>query len=335
MAYLPSILAHYDNMLQCAKSLRLKGICDNTTLCAELMTNNKHGDLPKWLNALSQLPAIENKNIEASPYSCVTIKTQPVIDHTTTQKCKTLLQSLSPWRKGPFNLFGIYIDAEWQCNMKWDRIASHIDLQDKSVMDVGAGNGYYSYRMLEAGAQAVFAVEPTLRYVMQFHAIAHYTSHLPVYMLPLRAEELNSPDNSVDTVFSMGVFYHHREPEKHMHTLLRWAKPNTGQIIVETIVVDIEEANHPEGLRPSNRYAGMRNVRLIPTIDYLLSLFKSLGCRNIECIDISPTSIQEQRTTDWMTGRSLLDVLDAQQMKTVEGYAPPKRAIFTMHTPAK
>ena len=35
-------------------------------------------------------------------------------------KLKNELLSFNPWRKGPFKVLDIFIDSEWQSNMKWD-----------------------------------------------------------------------------------------------------------------------------------------------------------------------------------------------------------------------
>ena len=32
------------------------------------------------------------------------------------------LKELMPWRKGPFHLLGIDIDAEWRSDLKWQRL---------------------------------------------------------------------------------------------------------------------------------------------------------------------------------------------------------------------
>ncbi len=47
---------------------------------------------------------------------------------------KEKLELLCPWRKGPFKLFGVEIDTEWQSWMKWDRFKNHLpDLKGKML----------------------------------------------------------------------------------------------------------------------------------------------------------------------------------------------------------
>jgi len=44
-------------------------------------------------------------------------------------------------------------------------------------------------------------------------------------------------------------------------------------------------------------------------------------------VDVSPTTPDEQRTTDWMTFHSLKDFLDPDDpTRTIEGYPGPIRA---------
>jgi tRNA (mo5U34)-methyltransferase len=50
------------------------------------------------------------------------------------------------------------------------------------------------------------------------------------------------------------------------------------------------------------------------------------GFKNIRCIDITTTTIEEQRSTDWMKFHSLQQFLNEEQTKTIEGYALPQRA---------
>ena len=59
------------------------------------------------------------------------------------------------------------------------------------------------------------------------------------------------------------------------------------------------------------------------------SWLKKTGFKNIRVVDITPTTIEEQRATDWMTFESLKNFLSTTDLtKTVEGYPAPKRAII-------
>ena len=50
----------------------------------------------------------------------------------------------------------------------------------------------------------------------------------------------------------------------------------------------------------------------------------------IRVIDVSTTTTEEQRSTDWMKFQSLQDFLDPNDSsKTVEGYPAPMRAVIT------
>ena len=52
------------------------------------------------------------------------------------------IEALHPWRKGPFELFGLKIDTEWRSNLKWDRVSEAVgDLSGRDILDVGCGNG--------------------------------------------------------------------------------------------------------------------------------------------------------------------------------------------------
>ncbi len=55
-------------------------------------------------------------------------------------------KKLIPWRKGPFKIFGLEIDSEWQSNLKYNLIRPHFNLKDKVVADIGCNNGYYMFR---------------------------------------------------------------------------------------------------------------------------------------------------------------------------------------------
>ena len=163
-----------------------------------------HGDLPRWLEAIDLLPNSAPKHVSLG--NIVTIgDAREINDNDVIDRC---IQTLAPWRKGPFRLFGRPINSEWRSDLKWERVRSHIDLHGRSVLDVGCGNGYYGWRMLEAGASSVTGIDSTLLFVLQHALFSQYMDNQQA-ILPLRLEEF-SAQRLYDVVFSMGVLYHQR-----------------------------------------------------------------------------------------------------------------------------
>jgi tRNA (mo5U34)-methyltransferase len=179
--------------------------------------------------------------------------------------------------------------------------------------------------MLGAEAEMVIGIDPGLRYVMQFHAIRCLYGESQVFVLPLALEDLPSQLNLFDSVFSMGVLYHRRSPFDHLMQLKDCLRPG-GELILETLVI---EGSKNQVLVPEGRYAQMRNVWFIPSCDTLKSWLTRCGFTNIRLIDISKTTLAEQRCTEWMQSQSLQDFLQAENPDlTVEGLPAPVRGVF-------
>jgi tRNA (mo5U34)-methyltransferase len=268
------------------------------------LSDTAHGDFRRWQSALETLG------------SC---------DAGQTDEIRQALLSLSPWRKGPFDLRGITIDSEWRSDLKWARLEQAIaPLGDRLVLDVGCGNGYYALQMQAAGARAVIGVDPTLLCLMQFRAVSLFQPTAHICVLPLRAEELPQNERRFDTCFSMGVLYHQREPLLHLRQLQGMLRP-AGQLVLETIVMQGDSGGV---ISPPDRYARMRNVWMLPTIAELSGWLEQCGYGDTRLVDVSITTVEEQRTTEWMPFESLSEALDpADPGKTVEGWPAPRRAI--------
>jgi tRNA (mo5U34)-methyltransferase len=283
----------------------------------------------KWQNVIDNFPQITPSKTD---FSQNTIKIGNENDCSIEEKeqIRNALLELRPWRKGPYNLFGNFIDTEWRSDWKWDRLIDHITpLKNKKVLDVGCGNGYHCLRMFGAGAKNVIGIDPFMLNLYQFNATNKFIKSESIFLLPLKMEDFPQNTKFFNTVFSMGVFYHRRSPFEHLYELRDALQPN-GELVLETLIID---GKLGEVLVPEGRYAQMRNVWFIPTILTLESWLKKCGFVNIRVVDVSSTTIEEQRSTEWMTFESLKSFLSPNDLtKTVEGYPAPKRAIFIANT---
>lgn len=297
---------------------------------ASALDDRQHGRLPEWRSLLSRLPDVTPSQVNLQDGVFVG-QPDDLTPETYTQMEK-LLRQLHPWRKGPFYLFGLHIDTEWRSDWKWDRLKEQITpLDGRLVLDVGCGNGYHCWRMAGRGAKLVVGLDPYLLYVAQYQAIRHFMGEaVPVYVLPLGIEALPKNLAAFDTIFSMGVLYHRRSPLDHLLTL-REALRVGGELVLETIVI---EGEVDQVLVPEGRYAQMPNVWFLPSVPMLLSWLRKCGFEQEMLLDVTPTTVQEQRSTDWMTFKSLPDFLDAKNpCRTVEGHPAPWRAIVSATRP--
>lgn len=283
----------------------------------------KHGHMEQWRQAVAALPDAEPSEVDL--VNAVRIGRSEDIDETVREQVVTALQQLNPWRKGPFELLGVHIDTEWRSDWKWDRIKDHIQpLAGRVILDVGCGNGYYAWRMAGADAAIVLGLDPSRLFEMQYAAIRRYLPHPEVYVLPLGIESLPERLQAFDTVFSMGVLYHRRNTLEHLSVLFEALRPG-GELVLETLVL---KGDKEQVLIPKDRYAQMRNVWAIPSCGTLKLWLSQSGFQNIRIVDVTATTVQEQRATDWMTKKSLADFLDPNDSsKTIEGYPGPVRGV--------
>lgn len=286
-----------------------------------------HGEFSRWAKTLNVLPSARPSSVDLS--TKVQIGEATDVDPGQRAKLEGLLKQFMPWRKGPFDLFGLKIDTEWRSDWKWQRVLPHLDnLENRYILDIGCGSGYHLWRMKGAGARMAIGIDPGQLFLMQFKAIQKYAPTSlakDVELLPLGIDDL--PKLEVfDTVFSMGVLYHRRSPIDFL-VQCRDQLRKGGQLVLETLVI---EGDKHSVLTPEDRYAQMRNVWFLPSTDALCLWLRRTGFTDIKIVDINQTTVEEQRATQWMENQSLSSFLDpADASKTIEGYPAPLRAVIT------
>ncbi|AWB67238.1 tRNA 5-methoxyuridine(34)/uridine 5-oxyacetic acid(34) synthase CmoB [Saccharobesus litoralis] len=282
-----------------------------------------HGEFHQWQKTLKNLPDAQPSVLELKDK--VAFGSADDINQGQQKRLIALLKNFMPWRKGPYELLGVDLNTEWRSDWKWDRLLPHIsELKDRTILDVGCGNGYHMWRMLGEGADIVVGADPSQLFLAQFQAIHKYNPSPDIHLLPLGIEQLPKSE-AFDTVFSMGVLYHRRSPLDFLAQLKDQLR-NGGELVLETIVID---GDQNQVLVPGERYAKMRNVWFIPSCDALVHWLHRVGFSNVKVVDKCVTSLDEQRKTEWMENESLVDFLDpADPTKTIEGYPAPQRAVI-------
>ena len=245
-------------------------------------------------------------------------------DDLTQEEQEVILQTakkLIPWRKGPFKVFGLEIDSEWQSNIKYNLIRPFFNLKDKVVADIGCNNGYYMFRMLEDKPKRLIGFDPSPLTLHQFEFINHFVKSDIVYEM-LGVEHLEYYNHKFDFIFMLGVLYHRPDPVGTLKSLARGLN-SKGEILIDTFMIDGDEEMC---LTPNKRYSKIPNIYFIPTIPALKNWLERAGFENIEVLATTVTTTDEQRKTKWSFDQSLEDFLDPNDSsKTVEGYPAPKR----------
>lgn len=294
----------------------------------EAIDPGRNGHWSRWLNGFARLPRVDKCWLERQPghgrhadSKVLAISTE---DPLPADVLSDALKAFHPWRKGPFCVFGQVIDTEWRSDWKWERVRPYLpNINGLRVLDIGSGNGYFGWQLQLEGAKSILGVDPFLVYSLQCDVIRNYVGGRN-RVLPVGVESIPPDLAAFDLVLSLGVLYHRKNPLAHLQAV-RGATAPGGTVVVETLVT-------PHGvpsLSPGERYAKMRNVHTIPSVEQVMKWLREAEFVNAACVDLSATTTREQKTTEWMTFESLDRFLDPKDSsKTVEGYPAPIRAIF-------
>jgi len=227
----------------------------------------------------------------------VTIGTGDELSETTRKTIKEDLRSFMPWRKGPFSIFGIDVDAEWRSERKWQRLLPFLpDLSGKTVADIGCNNGYYMFRMTPHRPRLVLGFEPTIQHYYCFKALNGMAGISNLFIDLLGVEHLSLFPNCFDVIFLMGIIYHRPSPLDVLKDVFTSLKPG-GTLILESQAIP---GSDPIALFPEKTYAKVPGTYFVPTGACLAHWLQRTGFKDVNLICSHPMTSDEQRRTDWM-----------------------------------
>jgi len=289
--------------------------------------NTLRSERKKWLTWKNILPyqeAIKNLPSYDEVTTSLSDKVEIQIPNLTIAQAEQIKQTallMKPWRKGPFQINDLFIDTEWQSQIKYNLLEPHFNLKDKIVGDIGCNNGYYLFRMLTHEPKKLIGFDPSAIYYSQFQFINHFIESDIVYEL-LGVEHVEFYEHKFDTLFCLGVLYHRSDPVAMLKSLFKGLNKG-GELILDTFMIDGEGEMC---LTPKDRYSKIPNIYFVPTINALTNWCHRAGFESVEVLETVVTDHNEQRKTEWIDGQSLEDFLDPRdETKTIEGYPAPKR----------
>jgi tRNA (mo5U34)-methyltransferase len=295
-----------------------------------------HEERQRWVNQEKKgflryrrpfefLSALKTEHVDCTG-DVISLGRADEIDETGREAVRRNLQAFMPWRKGPFSVFGIDIDAEWQSNRKWQRLLPVLpDLREKNVADIGCNNGYYMFRMAEHRPRFVLGLEPSVQHYYCFKALNGIAGIGQLNIDLLGVEHLPLFPACFDVIFLMGVIYHRPSPIDTLRDIHTALTPG-GTLILESQAIPGEGSL---ALFPEATYAKAPGIYFIPTGRCLVNWLRKAGFAQVELFCSHPMSSEEQRQTEWMTFESYSDFVRPDNPRlTVEGYPAPHRVFL-------
>jgi tRNA (mo5U34)-methyltransferase len=241
------------------------------------------------------------------------------------EKLKKAFFDFKPWRKGPFDVHQVSLEAEWDSDLKWQRLAPQLGGQwGKKILDVGCNNGYYLLRAAQEDPAWALGIDPTPRFYLQWKLLTMGLKLPRVEFQMLGIEHLHAFPSVFDTILCMGIVYHHPDPIGQLQCLRKSLRPG-GTLVLEGMGLDSPDSIC---LFPEVRYAKAPGVWFLPSASCMKNWLVRSGFKDVEIIDSRKTTVHEQRNSPYCPRpfETLSDFLDPNNDElTVEGYPAPFR----------
>ncbi|HVZ23363.1 MAG TPA: DUF1698 domain-containing protein, partial [Vicinamibacterales bacterium] len=190
----------------------------------------------------------------------------------------------------PLTLGGIQTRPQWHVRRRFERRLKFLqipqDLTGKTVLDIGAWDGFFSFECERRGAKRVLAIDTYSwdTYGKQGFLLAHEMLNSKVEHQRCAAEDI-TPEalGTFDVVLCLGVFYHLRSP---IAVLDRIRSVTTGTLILEThALVPAVHERYPlvsffpgDGLEAGLKY----EFSAEPTMEALKQMLRASGFTRVE-----------------------------------------------------
>lgn len=257
------------------------------------------------------------------------------------ESVRAALESLGPFRKGPFRLDGIDVPSHWNADAKWQVLAPILgrsefrDVLNRPALrlaDVGSNNGYYLFRLVHWLQQEgipfetarFLALDPVDEFGRQFALLHSFVPDWPIAFAQKGWQDLGGFE-PFDLLLCMGILYHHTDPASVLRSL-RASLPAGGRLILETMIIPTT-SSVPMALVPPGRYAGAKGIWFVPDLEALLVLFRRTGWRNIRLEGVRDALDEQGRLGDFPSFRDML--MPGDVTRTIEGLPAPFRAFVT------
>ena len=190
----------------------------------------------------------------------------------------------------PLTLGGIETRPQWHVRRRFQRRLKFLqipqDLTGKTVLDIGAWDGFFSFECERRGAKRVLAVDTFSwdTYGKDGFLLAHEMLKSKVEHQRCAAEDIDPATlGTFDLVLFLGVFYHLRSP---IQVLDRIRRVTTGTLILEThALVPAFHENYPlvsffpgDGLEAGLKY----EFSAEPTLEALRQMLRSSGFSKVD-----------------------------------------------------
>lgn len=190
----------------------------------------------------------------------------------------------------PLELEGVQTRPQWHVRRRFARRVKFLqipqDLTGKTVLDIGAWDGFFSFECERRGAARVVAIDSFAwdHYGKDGFLLAHQVLRSKVEHRHMTAEEIDSAVlGQFDLVLFLGVFYHLRSP---ISVLERLRGVTAGTLICEThaLVPAFHESYPLVSFFPGDGYElGLAHeFCAIPTMEALTQMLRAAGFDRID-----------------------------------------------------